>query len=78
MNVSNILYVRLNEMLKTRFFLLSDQFLEEGDHMLISRLLIKVDPEICMSLTLHRTFHSERLEIESELETEKLDFLATY
>jgi hypothetical protein len=46
--------------------------------MLISRLLVKVDPEMVISLTLRRMFRSEKLEIESELETEKLDFISQH
>ena len=46
--------------------------------MLISRLLIKVDPEMVISLTLRRMFRSARLEIGSELETEKLDFISQH
>jgi hypothetical protein len=46
--------------------------------MSISKLLIKVDPEMVISLGLHRMFRSRRLEIESELDTEKLDFISAH
>ena len=46
--------------------------------MLISRLLMKVDPEMVIGLTLRRMFFSVRLEIESELENEKLDFISRH
>lgn len=46
--------------------------------MFISRLLIKVDPEMVIGLTLRRMFRLGRIEIESELETEKLDFISRH